>query len=109
MVTILVTEQVIFLVIADNREIPVTIIVTFFGDNIVIKYGDNFFTKNGDFPGESPKMVTILVKEQVIFLVIAENREVPVTIIVTFFGDNIVTKYGDDFFTGNGGFPSESP
>ena len=70
---------------------------------------DNFFTKNGDFPGESPKMVTILVKEQVIFLVIAENREIPVTIIVTFFGDNIVTKYGDDFFTGNGGFPSESP
>ena len=68
-----------------------------------------FFTKNGDFPGESPKMVTILVKEQVIFLVIAENREIPVTIIVTFFGDNIVTKYGDDFFTGNGGFPSESP
>ena len=64
---------------------------------------------NGDFPGESPKMVTILVKEQVIFLVIAENREIPVTIIVTFFGDNIVTKYGDDFFTGNGGFPSESP
>lgn len=42
-------------------------------------------------------MVTILVKEQVIFLVIAENREIPVTIIVTFFGDNIVTKYGDDF------------
>ena len=40
-------------------------------------------------------MVTILVKEQVIFLVIAENREIPVTIIVTFFGDNIVTKYGD--------------
>ena len=34
-------------------------------------------------------MVTILVKEQVIFLVIAENREIPVTIIVTFFGDNI--------------------
>ena len=28
-------------------------------------------------------MVTILVKEQVIFLVIAENREIPVTIIVT--------------------------
>ena len=62
-------------------------------------------------------METILVKEQVIFLVIAENREIPVTIIVTFFvtiivtffGDNIVTKYGDDFFTGNGGFPSESP
>ena len=49
-------------------------------------------------------MVTILVKEQVIFLVIAENREIPVTIIVTFFGDNIV-----DFFTRNGGFPSESP
>jgi len=48
-------------------------------------------------------MVTILVKEQVIFLVIAENREIPVTIIVTFFGDIIVTKYGDDFFTGNGG------
>ena len=43
-------------------------------------------------------MVTILVKEQVIFLVIAENREIPVTIIVTFFGDNIVTKYSDDFF-----------
>ena len=43
-------------------------------------------------------MVTILVKEQVIFLVIAENREIPVTIIVTFFGDNIVTKYGDPFF-----------
>ena len=38
-------------------------------------------------------MVTILVKEQVIFLVIAENREIPVTIIVTFFGDNIATKY----------------
>ena len=47
-------------------------------------------------------MVTILVKEQVIFLVIAENREIPVRIIVTFFGDNIVTKYSDDFFTGNG-------
>ena len=54
-------------------------------------------------------MVTILVKEQVIFLVIAENREILVNIIVTFFGDNIVTKYGDNFFTGNGGFPSESP
>ena len=54
-------------------------------------------------------MVTILVKEQVIFLVIAENREIPVTIVVTFFGDNIVTNYGDDFFTGNGGFSSESP
>ena len=54
-------------------------------------------------------MVTILVKEQVIFLVITENREIPVTIIVTFFGDNVVTKYGDDFLTGNGGFPSESP
>ena len=51
-------------------------------------------------------MVTILVKEQVIFLVIAENCEIPVTIIVTFFGDNIVTKYGDNFFIGNGGFPS---
>ena len=38
-------------------------------------------------------MVTILVKEQVVFLVIAENREIPVTIIVTFFGDNIATKY----------------
>ena len=57
---------------------------------------DNFFTKNGDLPGESLKMVTILVKEQVIILVIAENCEIPVTII-------------DDFFTGNGGFPSESP
>ena len=76
---------------------------------IITPKSDNFFTKNGDFPGESPKMVTILVKEQVIFLVIAENREIPVTIIVTFFGDNIVTKYGDDIFTGNGGFPSESP
>ena len=54
-------------------------------------------------------MVTILVKEQVIFLVIAENCEIPVTIIVTFFGDNIVTKYSDDFFTGNGDFLSESP
>ena len=52
-------------------------------------------------------MVTILVKEQVIFLVIAENREIPVTIIVTFFGDNIVTKYSDDFFTGNGDFPAK--
>ena len=58
---------------------------------------------------ESPKMVTILVKEQVIFLVIVENREIPVRIIVTFFGDNIVTKYSDDFFTVNGDFPSESP
>ena len=54
-------------------------------------------------------MVTILVKEQVILLVIAENREIPVTIIVTFFGDNIVTKYGDNFYTRNGGFPSKSP
>ena len=47
-------EQVIFLMIAENREIPVTIIVTFFGDNIVTKYGDNFFTRNGDFPSKSP-------------------------------------------------------
>ena len=53
-------------------------------------------------------MVTMSMKEQVIFLVIAENREIPVAIIVTFFVDNIVTKYSDDFFTGNSDFPSES-
>ena len=41
-------------------------------------------------------MVTILVKEKVIFLVIAENREIPVTIIVTFFGDNIVTIFSPE-------------
>ena len=43
-----------------------------------------------------------------IFLVIAGNREIPVTIIVTFFGDNIVNKYDDDFFNGNGDFQSET-
>ena len=59
-----------------------------------------FFTKNGDFPGESLKMVTILVKEQVIFLVIAENREIPVTIIVTFLvtilSPNMVTIFSPE-------------
>ena len=44
-------------------------------------------------------MVTILVKEQVIFLVIAENREIPVTIIVTFFVtilSNMVTIFSPE-------------
>ena len=51
--------------IAENREIPVTIIVTFFSDNIVTKYSDDFFTGNGDFPRESPKKVKKVVKEKV--------------------------------------------
>ena len=67
MVTVLVKEQVVFLVIAENREIHVTIIVTLFGDNIVTKYGDDFFTGNGDFPSESPKKVKKVVKEKVMF------------------------------------------
>ena len=50
-----------------------------------------------------------LVKEKVIVLVNTRNRDLPVTITATFFGVNIFTKYSDDFFTGNGDFPSESP
>ena len=69
MVKILVKRQVIFLVIAENREIPVTIIVTFFGDNIVTKYGGDFFTENGDFPSESSEKVKKVVKEKVIITV----------------------------------------
>ena len=58
---------------------------------------------------EAWRMVKILVKEKVIFLVNTRNHDLPVTITATFFGVNIFTKYSDDFSTVNGDLVRESP